>query len=177
MPAKAKAKSARKTASARKPKLPDLTFTRVIDAPRSVVWDAWTKSEHLKRWFAPNQFTTPVADIDLRKGGTLRVVMRAPDGQEFTSLGTVKLVKRPEKLVWSSWLNGSDGKPMLVDETTIQLAESRGKTKLTVRARIISMTDEAKDAAGGMEQGWNETLDRLVQLAVSLARSTSSKPR
>ena len=164
--AKAKAKSARKPA--RKPRLPNLVFTRFVNAPRSVVWDAWTKSEHLKQWFAPNGFTTPEAEMDVRPGGKLRVVMRAPDGQEFSSFGVVKQAKRPEKLVFSSWLNGADGKPMMVDETTVLLAVIDGRTRLTVHARILKMTDEAKGAADGMEQGWNETLDRLVALAASL---------
>ena len=168
MPPEAKAKSARKSASARKAKLPNLTFTRVVEAPRAVVWDAWTNGEHLRQWFAPNRFTTPEAEIDLRTGGRMRVVMRAPDGQEFSSYGVVKVVKRPSKFVFESWLNGSDGEPMLHDRTTVTLADTRGKTKLTVNTRVLKVTAEAQGAIDGMEQGWNETLDRLVQFAASL---------
>jgi uncharacterized protein YndB with AHSA1/START domain len=145
-----------------------------VDAPRSVVWDAWTKGENLGKWFAPKHFTTPVAEIDARAGGKLRVVMRGPDGQEFVSSGVVKQAKRPEKLVFQSWVNGSDGTPMLIDQTTVLLADVDGKTKLTVNARVIKVTDEGKPAIDGMEQGWNETLDRLVSLAPALkpVRST-----
>ena len=168
MPARKKAKGADKTASARPPKLPNLTFTRVVDAPRSVVWDAWTRGEHLRKWFAPNHFTTPEAEIDVRPGGKLRVVMRAPDGQEFASYGVVKEVEPMQKLVFSSWLNGADGKPILVDQTTVTLADLKGKTKLTVNARVLEVTDEGKAAIEGMEQGWNETLDRLVEVAATL---------
>ena len=170
MPAKRKAKGAEKSASASAPKLPNLTFTRVVDAPRSVVWDAWTKGEHLRKWFAPKHFTTPEAEIDVRPGGKLRVVMRAPDGQEFSSFGAVKEVRPLEKLVFSSWLNGDDGKPILVDETTVTLADLKGKTKITVNARVLEVTDEGKGAIDGMEQGWNETLDRLVEAAPTLNR-------
>jgi uncharacterized protein YndB with AHSA1/START domain len=168
MPAKPKAKGARRPASARKPGLPDITFTRVLDAPRTTVWEAWTKGEHLKAWFAPKMFTTPEASIEPRRGGAMRIVMRSPDGQDFPSTGTVKLARAPEKLVFSSTLTGSDGKPMLVDETTVTLADLGGRTKVTVRARILKATAEAKPALQGMKQGWNETLDRMVEHAVSI---------
>ena len=119
-------------------------------------------------FFVSNHFTTPEAEIDVRPGGKLRVVMRAPDGQEFSSFGVVKEVEPLEKLVFSTWLNGADGKPILVDQTTVTLADLKGKTKLTVNARVLEVTDEGKGAVDGMEQGWNETLDRLVALAATL---------
>ena len=65
----------------------EITLTRVLDAPRSRVWAAWTEPEHLTKWFAPAGFTCPEASVDLRVGGEARLVMRSPDGVDMPNVG------------------------------------------------------------------------------------------
>src|SRR5262244_1745236 len=82
----------------------DLVMERVVDVPRELVWAAWTKPEHLKKWFTPAPWTTADCEIDLRPGGIFRTVMRSPEGQEFTNEGCYLEVIENEKLVWTAAL-------------------------------------------------------------------------
>ena len=65
----------------------DLTLTRILDAPRELVFRVWTDETHLARWWGPSGFTNPVCEIDVRVGGAWRIVMRAPDGTEYPCQG------------------------------------------------------------------------------------------
>ena len=62
---------------------PDMTIVRVFDAPRRLVWQAWTEPQRLAQWFGPKGFTNPVCEVDARPGGALRVTMQAPDGTQY----------------------------------------------------------------------------------------------
>ena len=77
------------------PKL-DLVLERVVDVPRELVWKAWTTPEHLKHWFVPKPWTITDCEIDLRRGGIFRTVMRSPEGQEFPNVGLLSR-HRPER--------------------------------------------------------------------------------
>ena len=79
----------------------ELVLTRVIDAPREKVFKAWTDPELLKEWFAPLPYTTPVAEIDLRPGGSNLIVMRGPDGNEMPNRGVYLEVVENERLVFT----------------------------------------------------------------------------
>ena len=85
------------------PKL-DLSFERIVDVPKELVWRAWTRPEHLKPWFCPLPWTTIDCEIDLRPGGIFRTVMRSPEGQEFPNIGCYLEVVENEKLVWTNAL-------------------------------------------------------------------------
>lgn len=139
-----------------------VVITRTFDAPRALVFEAWSKPEHLKHWFGPTGFTLPVCEMDFRAGGVMNVVMRAPDGQEFRSNGRFREIVAPERIVMEGALLGDDGKPQFEDRNTVTFEERSGKTIVTVTAQVIKIHDP-RAAAGieGMEQGWNETLDRL----------------
>lgn len=78
---------------------PDLTLTRILNAPRQLVWKVWTDPAHCSKWYGPDGFTTPVYEADLRPGGTLRVHMRAPDGTIFPQEGTFEEVVEFERIV------------------------------------------------------------------------------
>lgn len=82
----------------------DLTFERIVDTPRELVWQAWTQPEYLKQWFTPAPWTTIDCEIDLRPGGIFRMVMRSPEGQDFANLGCYLEVRENEKLVWTNAL-------------------------------------------------------------------------
>lgn len=144
---------------------PDLVLTRVLDAPRQIVWKAWTEADRFARWFGPHGFTCPVCEVDARPGGAVRVVMRSPDGVDYPGGGVFDEFVEPERLVFISTADGADGTPMLVVRNTVTFDEQPGnQTLLTLRAHVITATAEAADALAGMEEGWNQTLERLAEL-------------
>src|SRR5918992_1986522 len=138
----------------------EIAMTRVFDAPRHLVFDAWTKPELLKRWMGPHGWSLVVCEIDLRVGGAYRFVGRGPDGTDMGWGGVYREVVPPERLVATesfdeSWYPGE----ALV--TTV-LVEQAGKTTVTSTVRYESR--EARDAAlkSGMERGVAEGYDRLA---------------
>jgi uncharacterized protein YndB with AHSA1/START domain len=140
-----------------------VVITRVFDAPRALVFEAWSKREHLLQWFGPKGFSLPTCDIDFRVGGALTVTMRSPDGEEFRSTGTFREIVVPERIVLESALLDENERPRFEDRNIITFAEHRGKTTVTVEANIIKLHDpSAVGAIEGMEEGWNQTLDRLA---------------
>ena len=139
-----------------------VVITRVFDAPRALVFEAWSKREHLMQWFGPKGFSLPACDIDFRVGGALTVTMRSPDGEEFRSRGTFREIVVPERIVLESALLDENDRPRFEDRNIITFAEHRGQTTVTVEANIIKLHDpSAVGAIEGMEEGWNQTLDRL----------------
>jgi uncharacterized protein YndB with AHSA1/START domain len=148
-------------ASPAKP-LPELVLTRVFDAPRALVFRAWTEPEHLARWFGPHGFTIPECEVELRAGGRLRLVMRGPDGADYPMTGEFREVVPPERLVYVSAALNAQGRPELEVLTTVTFSERGGKTALTLRAQVLSMTERGAQYAAGMEAGWTQSLERLV---------------
>jgi len=90
-----------------------VVITRVFDAPRELVFKAWTDAKHLAQWWGPKGFTNPICEVDARPGGNLRIVMRAPDGAEHPMTGVFREVTAPERLVFTSAAVDRDGKPLL----------------------------------------------------------------
>jgi uncharacterized protein YndB with AHSA1/START domain len=136
----------------------EVVITRVLDAPRRLVWEAWTSPEHLPRWMlGPEGWTMPVCELDLRPGGSWHFVWRNADGSEMAMRGVYREVVAPERLVSTeSW--GGDWPETL---NTLTLAEEGGKT--TVTQRVLYPSKEARDAAlqTGMKEGMNATFVRL----------------
>jgi uncharacterized protein YndB with AHSA1/START domain len=142
----------------------EIEITRTYDAPRELVFDAWTKGEHLKNWYAPTGFTVPEVQSDAREGGIYRLAMRSPEGQDFWTQGTYREVVPPERLVLSQGVLGPDDKPLFETITTVTLTYEGGKTTVTVRERVEKIFDPA--AAGplsGMEPGLHMVLDNLSE--------------
>jgi len=144
-------------------KMQELIATRVFDAPRDVVFRAWTDPERLKRWWGPKNFTNPVCEVDARPGGAIRIHMRAPDGAVYPMTGTFVEVVEPERLVFTSAALDKNGEPLFEVLNTVTFAEEGGKTRLTVRASVSKVRGEAAPHLAGMEQGWSMTLDRLAE--------------
>lgn len=141
----------------------EIEITRTYDAPRELVFEAWTKGEHLKHWYAPNGFTVPEVESDPTEGGTYRLAMRSPDGQVFWTQGTYREVVPPERVVLAQGVLGPNDKPLFETLTTVTLTDEGGKTKVTVNERVEKIFDPA--AAGplsGMEQGLHMVLDNLA---------------
>src|SRR5258705_11639360 len=81
-----------------KPLTREVTITRLVGAPRELVFRAWTDPKHLAQWWGPRGFTNPVCEVDLRVGGALRIVMRAPNGTEYPMRGVFREIVAPERL-------------------------------------------------------------------------------
>ena len=139
-----------------------LVLKRALDAPRGVVFKAWTDAKQLAQWWGPHGFTNPVCELDLRPGGALRIDMRAPDGTVYPMTGVFQEIAEPERLVFTSAALDPARKPLFEVLNTVTFAEKRGKTTVTVHARVVRrLTTRAASYLEGMEEGWTQTLERL----------------
>jgi uncharacterized protein YndB with AHSA1/START domain len=139
----------------------EITITRIFDAPRDLVFKAWTGAEHLAKWWGPEGFSVAEAESDARPGGALTIVMRGPDGTDFPMTGRYREVTAPERLVIESAVVGEAGRRLLEAVTTVTFADLGGKTQLTVHERGVALVPEAVPMLGGMHAGMNQSLQRL----------------
>jgi len=146
-----------KNTSAEPPADRVLVITRVFDAPRRLVFNAWTKPEFLAQWWGPNNFTLPFCEMDFRIGGAYKLCMRSPEGQDFWVQGVYTEIAPPERLAFT-WFRG-DGDISNYHRTVVTLtfADVNGKTKLTLHQALFDTTANRDDHNGG----WSECLDRL----------------
>jgi uncharacterized protein YndB with AHSA1/START domain len=144
----------------------EVVITRVVSAPRRVVFDAFTNARHVPNWLVgPAGWTMPVCEIDLRPGGTWRYVYRKDDGSEMTMQGSYREVAPPERLVSTeSW-----GPEWPETVNTMVLTETGGLTTITMTVRYPSK--EARDAAlkTGMKAGMDQSFARLDSMLETLA--------
>jgi uncharacterized protein YndB with AHSA1/START domain len=147
----------------------EIVLTRVFDAPRHLVFDAFTKPELLKRWFGPRGWSLVVCEIDLRVGGTFRFVLRSPDGSQMGMRGTYREIVPPERSVHMESFDDYPGE----SQVTTVLVEQGGRTTLT--ATVLYPSQEIRDIVikSGMEHGAAESYDKLAELLVpAQVRST-----
>ena len=143
----------------------EVTITRIIDAPRELVFKAWTDPKHMAQWWGPRYFTNPICEMDVRPGGAILIHMRGPDGVIYPMKGVFHEIVEPERLVFtSSAFDDEQGSPLIESLTTVTFAEHEGKTKLTVHAVVTRAEAGAERALAGMEEGWNQSLDKLTEL-------------
>ena len=128
---------------------------RTFAAPAEAVFDAWTNPEVMRRWFhCGPDWETPVAEVDLRVGGTVRVVMRTPDGTEAGARAEYMVIDRPRRLVMTWTFDDDPSNEQLIELT---FSESGGATTVRLVNSVIS-TNERRDS---QEWGWNACLDQL----------------
>lgn len=143
----------------------EIVVTRVMNAPRRLVFEAWTNPKHLPHWMlGPDGWTMPVCEIDLRVGGAWRFVWRRDDGTEMAMHGVYREVVPPERLVSTEeW--GGDWPETL---NTLELSEAGGKT--TVVQRTLYPSKEARDAAiqTGMLEGMDQSFNRFEAYLATL---------
>jgi uncharacterized protein YndB with AHSA1/START domain len=144
----------------------DMVLTRVFDAPRPVVFKAWTDPAQLAQWWGPHGFTNPRCEWDARPGGLIRVDMRGPDGTVYPMPGEFREVVEPERLVFTSGALNSDGALIFEILNTVTFAETDGKTTITLHTRVLRMTGEAEQHLAGQEIGWSQSLERLGSLII-----------
>jgi uncharacterized protein YndB with AHSA1/START domain len=148
----------------------ELVLTRVFEAPRKLVFKAWTDPKWVAVWWGPHHFTNPVCELDARPGGAIRIHMRAPTGIVYPMTGVFQEVIEPERIVFTSAALDDKGNPMFEVLTTVTLSEQGGKTKQIMRARVIKMTPQAAPYIAGMEQGWTQSLERLTAFVATQAK-------
>jgi uncharacterized protein YndB with AHSA1/START domain len=151
----------------------DVTLTRVLDAPRDLVWAAWTDPVRMAQWWGPHHFTNPVCEIDARAGGRFLVHMKAPDGTVYPMTGTFTEVVKPERLSFKSFAEALDGTKYLESDTTVTLEQDGARTRLTVKASARGLHPAAPQMLGGMEAGWTQSLERLQALVMQGANSSA----
>jgi uncharacterized protein YndB with AHSA1/START domain len=139
-----------------------LVMTRTFNAPRQVVFQAWTDPERLKRWWGPKDFTNPVCELDLRPGGAIRIHMRGPDGTVYPMTGVFHEIVEPERLVFTGTALDANGEPLFDVMNIVTFAENGGRTTLTLHATVGKTTQAAAPYVAGMEEGWTQSLERLA---------------
>jgi len=151
----------------------EIVMTRVFDAPRSMVFDAFSKPELLKRWFGPRGWSLVVCDVDLRVGGGFRFVMRGPDGKEMGMRGVYREIVAPERSVHMESFDDYPGE----SQVTAVFVEQGGKTTLT--ATVLYPSQEVRDAVikSGMEHGVAECYDKLAELLASAEARLGAQDR
>lgn len=148
----------------------EILITRIFDAPRELVWKAWTDPEHVKRWWGPKNFTAPFVKMDFRVGGKYLYCMRSAEGQDYWGTGVYREIIPQEKIVATD--SFADEKGNIVPAShygmsgdwplellvTVTFEPQGNKTKFTLRhvglpaGDMLKMTDE----------GWNESLDKFA---------------
>src|SRR5690349_8729137 len=142
----------------------EIVMTRVFDAPRRLVFDAFSKPELLKRWFGPRGWSLVVCEVDLKVGGGFRFVLRGPDGKEMGMRGRYLEIVPPERSVHMESFDDYPGE----SRVTAVFVEQGGKTTLT--ATVLYPSKEVRDIViqSGMEHGAAESYDRLAELLPSI---------
>jgi uncharacterized protein YndB with AHSA1/START domain len=142
--------------------------TRVLDAPRTLVFDMWSDPKHLAQWWGPDGFTTTTSAFDLRPGGVWRFVMHGPDGRDYQNRIVFEEIMRPERIVYRH--TGEEDVEPVQFRTTVTFEDlGGGKTRLTLRARFPSPEDRERVIRYyGADKGLVQTLARLAHYLASI---------
>ena len=139
-------------------------ITRVFDAPRSRVYDAWTRAEHLSRWFAPHGFAITDCESDARPGGIFRMCMRSPRGEAFWVRGEYREVLPLERLVIVCTMDDPHGVARLDELIQVDFEQSGSRTRLHLNSTARGVGAVAAAMLAGMQKGWAQTVERLREL-------------
>jgi uncharacterized protein YndB with AHSA1/START domain len=132
-----------------------LVISRLIDAPRRLVFKAWTEPEHVARWWGPRGFSTTYCKMDIRPGGAFRFCMRSPEGNDLWKQGVFREIVVPERIVFTFAWADADGNPGHEVLTTVTFAEHGAKTKLTLRQAVF----ETPEDCDSHRIGWTSCLE------------------
>jgi uncharacterized protein YndB with AHSA1/START domain len=159
----------------------EFVFTRTYDAPRELVFEAWSKGEHMAQWWGPKGFAMKVAKLEFRAGGVFHYSMQPPKGPVMWGRFVYREVVAPERIVFVNSFSDEKGgigpNPWIPDWpleilNTLTLAEQDGKTTLTLRGGPIDATDEQwtlfVDKQSSMRQGMGGTFDQLADLLATM---------
>ena len=158
-----------------KPAVQPFEISRVYDAPRERVWQAWTEAEHLKKWWGPKGFVVTHCKVELRPGGLMHYCLRTPDGSEMWGRMVYRQIVKPEKLVWINSFSDAKGGvtrhpwhaswPLELHSTALFEAQGN-RTKVTIQWLPADGATEAElktfdQGRPSMQQGWTGTLDQF----------------
>jgi len=147
--------------------------TRLLDAPRKLVFAAWTDPKHLAQWWGPNGFTTTTHAFDFRPGGVWRFVMHGPDGRDYQNRITFDEIAPPERIVYRH-AGGDDVEPVQFTQTVTFEDIGNGQTRLTWQGRFPSAEERARVIKEyGADKGLVETMARLVDYVASMSSSST----
>ena len=154
----------------------DLVLERILDAPRELVWRAWSDPEHLKRWWAPKPYETPEVEMELRPGGRFSTRMIGPDGFDSSGTGCFLEVIEGEKVIWTSALLPGYRPAAAIEDcggfpfTAIITFEDTGDDRTRYRAVAIHRNEEDRDTHEkmGFHEGWGTCAAQLEQVALDL---------
>jgi uncharacterized protein YndB with AHSA1/START domain len=143
-------------------------LTRVFDAPRNLVWEAWTQPEHIAQWWGPAGFSTRVEELDLRAGGRWRYVMIGPDGAEYPSRGVFRAVVPAERIATTDDFDEAfelpDGGELPRGIVVTCVFEDLGtRTRLTLSIVHPNVEERRKHAEMGVVEGWRSSFDCLAE--------------
>ena len=157
-----------------------MVVTRVFDAPRALVWEAWTSPKYVMQWWGPKGFTAPFCEIDFRIGGKFLYCMRTPDGQEGWNAGEYHEIVPHEKIVYSLYFADAQGNKVdpaqygiehepVEDVRDVVIFEDfgNGQTKLTMIGN--ETMEDAKNS--GQLEGWNEIFEKVAAVIAGLAQA------
>ncbi len=145
----------------------ELVVTRVFDGPARLLFEAWSRPEHIQRWFGPAGWPVTHCEMDFREGGQYRFAMTGPDGVQGTPFGGTYLEIVPnERIVYDDAFESPGAERMVM---TVTFEEAGGQTTLTVHTLFPSVAMKDKHLEMGMEQGFGMSLDQLGDLVAELA--------
>ena len=150
---------------------PELKLTRLIDAPPEIVFEVWSRPEHLVEWWGPAGFSLPGCDLDFRVGGAFRYRMRNPSGGDHWLRGVFQEITPPERLVFTFAWGDAQRATGPVTLVTVSFEPCDGKTRVT----LLQTGFESDSAARAHEGGWSSQLDRLVAFAGEVFERSRSR--
>jgi uncharacterized protein YndB with AHSA1/START domain len=137
----------------------ELVVTRIIDAPRDLVFKAWTEPEQVARWWGPHGFVTTHCDMDIRPGGAFRCCMRSPGGTDHWKRGVYREIVEPQRIVFTfAWedTDGNSGHELL---TTVTFEDLGAQTRLTLHQATFETVERRDDHRGG----WTSCFERFAE--------------
>ncbi|MDE2600482.1 MAG: SRPBCC domain-containing protein [Rhodocyclaceae bacterium] len=144
----------------------EIVISRVFDAPRELVFKAWTDPRHVMAWWGPHGFENTECALDLRVGGSFFLSMTGPDGKDYPCRGTYEEIVAPARIRFSGIAEDGHacgaGLPPYAMVTVDFAEEENGKTRLTINTRMPNPAAKTAAAQGGYVVGWTESLDRLA---------------
>jgi len=138
----------------------ELVIRRTFNAPRELVFRAWTEPQLLAQWSCPRGFSFTEQSGELRAGGSFAATMRSPEGTEHRLRGVYREIVPPERLVFTHWWVDERGSPGPETLVTVTLTEHHGRTEMMFHQGIFASVA----AREGHEQGWQSCFERLAEL-------------
>ena len=147
----------------------EIVIERTVNAPRELVWRAWTEADQIAAWWGPNGFTTTIHEMDVAVGGVWRFMMHGPDGTDYPNKVVYREIVKPERLVYDH--TDDRDPPSQQFQTTVTFAAQGRKTMVTLRALFANAEARAASVKFGAIEGGAQTLARLDQHVATMSET------